>query len=65
MFIAGLAASTGSSADDSLRDDRREDSAEASKVGIGYAISPVQLNTRGKDRAGWIGQLHHQCAIGL
>ncbi len=51
MFIAGLAASTGSSADDSLRDDRREDSSEASKVRIGYAISPVQLNTRGKDRA--------------
>lgn len=51
MFIACLAATAASVADDPAHPDLRQDLADAAKVRIGYAISPVQLDTRGKNRA--------------
>jgi hypothetical protein len=51
ILIACLAATTASIAGDPAHEDSREDSSETSRIRIGYAISPVQLDTRGKNRA--------------
>lgn len=51
MLIACLAAATAGVADDQTHADSQEDSPDASRVRLGYALSPVPLDTRGKNRA--------------
>ena len=50
MLIACLAAATASLAQDPAHEDSR-DSSEGSRIRIGYNISPVPIDTRGKNRA--------------
>jgi len=51
MLIACLAAATASVADDPTYADSQENSPDAARVRTGYALSPVALDTRGKNRA--------------
>ena len=50
MLIACLAAATASLAEDPAHEDSR-DSSEGSRIRIGYNISPVPVDVRGKNRA--------------
>jgi hypothetical protein len=51
LILLGLVAATASVAGDPPREDVDEGASEASRIRIGYAVAPLPLDSRGKNRA--------------